>query len=731
VKTGDGTRAVSTYIPAVNPDGKPNPVVSAVLQGKTFTGRAYVVDDWYTTAYSPIYEKRTQGGEVIGMLYTGTKEQGAGELVDAIKGCRFGQSGYVAVMNSKGEVLVHPSKEMVGKDAVSDLGIESFKDLIGSLRSDRTEMVLFTAENRKRFAVYGYFPDWDWIVLGTGAWDELSEEASRVSKTLLEDEIRSLYQGSAQDVGGEKKRMYDHVSFVDEHGRAVISLENGDLVRDTGSHEKEPWFVGAKDLEVGQVYNSGVVIVGGGKDPEVFFASPARLGSELKGVVVVHLDWGLAWKLLEARVYGKTGYPYILNEQGVLVSHPKYGLKDRVRVADERYGDLAALVRDHMLKGERGHGRYSFEGVEKFVAYSPLRMGESIYAIAASGPSEEYLALARAIQTESGKSARETLHFLVLMALGLASVGSLAGWLASLRISRTLGGIMENLSGGAGQLADAATGVSSASQQVAEGASQQAAGIEQMSATLEEISSMTRQNAHHTALAKSCGRESSGALQAANEAMEQTLHAMENVRASGEGTAGIMKTISEIAFKTNLLALNAAVEAARAGEAGAGFAVVADEVRNLAMQATHAAKDTEVLLQKAATDIDTGSILLKKTRDAFHAALEENEKVGGLIDQIADASSEQAEGVDQIAKALTAIENVVQRNASNAEESASASEEMSSQASTLKNAVGELMTMVHGNGGQNGFGRRQTEDAGEEAPKLLSTPCPDGIGRRG
>jgi methyl-accepting chemotaxis protein len=290
---------------------------------------------------------------------------------------------------------------------------------------------------------------------------------------------------------------------------------------------------------------------------------------------------------------------------------------------------------------------------------------------------------------------------------------------------------MENLSGGAGQLADAATGVSSASQQVAEGASQQAAGIEQMSATLEEISSMTRQNAHHTALAKSCGRESSGALQAANEAMEQTLHAMENVRASGEGTAGIMKTISEIAFKTNLLALNAAVEAARAGEAGAGFAVVADEVRNLAMQATHAAKDTEVLLQKAATDIDTGSILLKKTRDAFHAALEENEKVGGLIDQIADASSEQAEGVDQIAKALTAIENVVQRNASNAEESASASEEMSSQASTLKNAVGELMTMVHGNGGQNGFGRRQTEDAGEEAPKLLSTPCPDGIGRRG
>jgi methyl-accepting chemotaxis protein len=731
VKTGDGARAVSTYIPAVNPDGKPNPVIAAVLRGKTFTGRAYVVDDWCTTAYSPIYEKRTQGGEVIGMLYTGAKEQGAGELVEAIKGCRFGQSGYVAVVNSKGTVLVHPNEEMLGKNAVSDLGIEPFKELAGSLQPGRTGMVLYTAENRKRFAVYGYFPDWDWIVLGTGAWDELSQEASQVSMALLEDEIRSLYQGSDQDVGGEKKRMYDHVGFVDEHGRMVISLEDGELVKDTGSYEKEPWFVGAKDLDTGQVHNSGVVMVGGGEEPEVFFASPVRLGRELKGVVVVHLDWGLAWKLIEGRVYGKTGYPYIMNEQGVLVSHPKYGLKDRVRVADERYGDLAALVRDHMLKGERGCGRDAFEGVDKFVAYSPLRMGGSTYAIAAAGPAEEYLTLARAIETESGKSARETLRFLVLMALGLASVGSLAGWLASRRISRALGGVIENLSGGAGQLADAAIGTSSASLKVAEGASQQAAGIEQVSGTLEEISSMTRQNAHHADLAKSCGKESSGALQAANEAMEQTLHAMESVRASGEGTAGIMKTISEIAFKTNLLALNAAVEAARAGEAGAGFAVVADEVRNLAMQATHAANDTEVLLQKAATDIDASSILLKKTRDAFHAALEENEKVGGLIDQIADASSEQAEGVDQIAKALSAIESVVQRNASNAEESASASEEMSSQASTLKNAVGELMTMVHGTGGQNGFGRRQTEEAGEEAPKLPPPPCPDGIGRSG
>jgi methyl-accepting chemotaxis protein len=181
--------------------------------------------------------------------------------------------------------------------------------------------------------------------------------------------------------------------------------------------------------------------------------------------------------------------------------------------------------------------------------------------------------------------------------------------------------------------------------------------------------------------------------------MKKTMEAMENIRSSGEETSKIIKTIDEIAFKTNLLALNAAVEAARAGDAGSGFAVVANEVRNLAQQAAQAAKTTEALLQTATGHIDAGSRMLDDTRHTFDTALQMNKKVGGIIAEITVASEEQALGVEEIAKALAQVETVVQQNAANAEESASASSSMDGQAGGLRVAVGELMAVVHGEGG--------------------------------
>jgi methyl-accepting chemotaxis protein len=144
--------------------------------------------------------------------------------------------------------------------------------------------------------------------------------------------------------------------------------------------------------------------------------------------------------------------------------------------------------------------------------------------------------------------------------------------------------------------------------------------------------------------------------------------------------------------------LNAAVEAARAGEAGAGFAVVADEVRNLAMRAADAAKNTAELIEGTVKKTNDGTELVSKTNEAFAEVATSAAKVGELVGEIAAASNEQAEGIEQVNKAVVEMDKVVQQNAANAEESASASEEMSGQAEQMKGMVDELAALVGGKG---------------------------------
>jgi methyl-accepting chemotaxis protein len=161
-----------------------------------------------------------------------------------------------------------------------------------------------------------------------------------------------------------------------------------------------------------------------------------------------------------------------------------------------------------------------------------------------------------------------------------------------------------------------------------------------------------------------------------------------------------VRTIDEIAFQTNLLALNAAVEAARAGESGAGFAVVADEVRNLAMRATEAAKSTALLIDGTLKRVKVGVDLVTGTEKAFSQLVVSNSQIDELVSEITSGSHEQAQGIEQITKAVMELDRVVQQNASGAEESASASEELSAQAEQAKELVNELVVLVNGSNGK-------------------------------
>jgi len=211
----------------------------------------------------------------------------------------------------------------------------------------------------------------------------------------------------------------------------------------------------------------------------------------------------------------------------------------------------------------------------------------------------------------------------------------------------------------------------SMSQSLSEAASEQAASLEETSSSLEEMTSMTKQNASNAHQANNLMNDTQEVIKKADSSMKQLTASMKEISAVSEQTVKIIKTIDEIAFQTNLLALNAAVEAARAGEAGAGFAVVADEVRNLAMRAAEAARNTSALMEDIVRKIKNGEKLVNATDEGFRELTESSSKIVGLIQEIAAASQEQAQGIDQINKAVADMNTLTQRNAAAAEELAS------------------------------------------------------------
>jgi methyl-accepting chemotaxis protein len=206
---------------------------------------------------------------------------------------------------------------------------------------------------------------------------------------------------------------------------------------------------------------------------------------------------------------------------------------------------------------------------------------------------------------------------------------------------------------------------------LSDAASEQAAALEETSASLDEMASMTRHNASNTTEANGLMNTAKQAIQKANASMADLTLSMKQIASSSEQTQKIVKSIDEIAFQTNLLALNAAVEAARAGEAGAGFAVVADEVRNLAMRATEAARNTSELIDDIAGKVKDGDSLVTVTNGAFQQVTTSSAKVVELMAEIAAASQEQSQGIDQINRAMTEMNEVTQQNAASAEELAS------------------------------------------------------------
>ncbi len=337
---------------------------------------------------------------------------------------------------------------------------------------------------------------------------------------------------------------------------------------------------------------------------------------------------------------------------------------------------------------------------------------------------------ARSSATSNGNAAlsmaesrTDTATILGLLALGtVVLIGVVVIPSITRSIIRPVTQVIDALSTGAEQVASASCQVAESSRQMAEGASEQASSLEETSASLQEMSSMTKQNADNAGRANAMANEAKSSAEKGRAAMVRMANAISKIKDSSDQTARIIQTIDEIAFQTNLLALNAAVEAARAGEAGKGFAVVAEEVRSLAQRSAEAARNTASLIEGSQQNAIHGVSVSGEVAKILKEIVDGVEKMTVLIGEVSAASNEQAMGIEQVNTTVSQMDKVTQSNAANAEESASASEELTAQANELTEIVKVLNGIVIG---------RRTADRRDVPKERLAAPASDNGGRNG
>jgi methyl-accepting chemotaxis protein len=349
--------------------------------------------------------------------------------------------------------------------------------------------------------------------------------------------------------------------------------------------------------------------------------------------------------------------------------------------------DNPKVIETVLRQGKTFHDLNQILGREYNTVYWPLRDLEGkVAGMLFIGKDRETVLTAQ----------NETYIIVGLVVMGIVALMAVAAFFIARSIAGPIQRVSQGLVESTGRVASVSAQVSGLSQVLSDGASEQAAAIEETSSSLEEMASMTKHNADNADQADGLMKQVSQYVSQSSDAMGKLSVSMEEITKASEETQKIVKTIDEIAFQTNLLALNAAVEAARAGEAGAGFAVVADEVRNLAMRAADSARNTAGLIEGTVKKVKEGSGLMSGTREAFGKVAESAGKVAELLAEIAAASKEQSQGIDQVNKAVVDVDKVTQQNAENAEESSSASLELSSQAGQMKTMVEELLGLIGG-----------------------------------
>ncbi len=689
----DGRRAIGTYLPAKHSDNTLDPIIAAIMNGDTYSGREYIGNVWYISAYKPFTDA---AGKIIGAIYVATPQQS-----DLLKGIfnntRIGQSGEAFVIDFTGSIQLHRAPDMIGKNLILETGASELNTLLEAKSGEKTSTIEYASNGRKMAVTFRKFPTWNWVICLSYDTTEIEQDSLQRAKDALQQEILSLHRTTSVNIRQEDRLLFPQIRLLDSAGQEHILLNKGNFPELLSSHASAEWFQQSLALKPGEIYMTGAERVANTENAEMQAISPVYIDDIFKGLVVVNLTWDVVWEVLKDHIYGKTGYSYIINEQGMLISHPKYRLKDQKNLSDVEYGELATLVNEKMLKGEAGHSRYTFEGIDKFVAFRPLPIGSQTYTIAVTMPVNEVLMLAEKMKRETNEHyARTVLWVAIVAVFSIAAACGAAIWIGR-SISRSVREVMaytRNVAEGnlcrtlpinrydemgmmARSINQMVLALRSLIQQIQRSSVQVNSSAAELSATtkeqevimttqvestkqvvnsVHEISDVTNnlvetmrhvaETSQQTAQFASSGQadlqrmdEAMRLMDAASKAISSKLQA---IHEKADNITAVITTITKVADQTNLLSLNAAIEAEKAGEYGRGFTVVAREIRRLADQTAFATLDIKEMVREMQSAVSSGVMEMEKFMAEVRHGTEDVERISAqfaqIIGQIQDLS---------------------------------------------------------------------------------------------